>query len=110
MLNSPGSIYKALGMCDAMCVPHIVSITKKAGTACNDGCIAWKSQKFCSHVLAIAEETNCLDEFLIWYRKLKVTGNYTAVSMYNQSKSVGKNPGTSKKRDHLNQDQTLKIM
>ena len=39
-----------------------------------------------------------MDEFLTWYRRLKVTGNYTAVSMYNQSKSVGKKPATSRRK------------
>ena len=73
-------------MCDAMCVasetgsrPHFVSETKKGGIACDEGCVAWKSQRFCPHTLAVAEETSGLDEFLAWYRKLKVTGNYTAV-------------------------------
>ena len=47
LLNSPGSIFKASGMCDAMCVasetgsrPHIVSKTKKGGIACDEGCVA----------------------------------------------------------------------
>ena len=50
--SSGGIICKALGMCDAMCVasktgsrPHIVSTTKGA-IASDDGCIAWKSQRF----------------------------------------------------------------
>jgi len=49
-------------MSDAMCVasdsgekPHIVSETKKGSLTC-DGCLAWKSNKLCSHVLAVAKE------------------------------------------------------
>ena len=64
LLNTEGSLCKAPGMSDAMCVasstgsrPHIVCKTKKGSLACDDSCIAWKSLKFCSHVLAVAEET-----------------------------------------------------
>ena len=38
--------------------PHIVSKTKKGSLACDDACIAWKSMKFCSHALAVAENIN----------------------------------------------------
>ena len=66
LLNTTGSICKAPGMPDAMCVasdagdkPHVVSKTKKGNLACDDACLAWKSRRFCSHVLAVAEEWNC---------------------------------------------------
>jgi len=35
--------------------------------------------------------------FLPWYHKLKASGNYTAVAMHNQSKSVGKKSATKRK-------------
>ncbi len=63
-----------------------------------DACIAWKSKKFCSHILAVAENSNCLSDFLSSYRRAKVVGSYTAVSTHNQSKSVGKKPGHSKRK------------
>ena len=45
--------------------PYIVTTTKKGGLACDESCIAWKSQKFCSHMfLAVAEKQDCLVEFL----------------------------------------------
>ena len=47
-------------MQDAMCVasesggkPHVVCKTKKGSFACDEWCLAWKSQKLCSHVLAV---------------------------------------------------------
>lgn len=87
----------APGMCDAMCVasetgsrPHIISVTKKGSLACDEACIAWQSQKFCSHVLAVAENKNCLGDYLTSYRRSKVKGNYTAVCMHSQAKGIGK--------------------
>ena len=66
-----GSICLAPGMCDVMCVasetgnkPHNVSVTKKGSLMCDEAWIAWKSQKFCFHVLAVAEKKNCLSECL----------------------------------------------
>ena len=97
LLNTEGSICKAPGMsAGTMCVasdsisrPHIVSKTKKGSLACDEACLAWKSKKFCSHVLAVAENSHCLSDFLSSYRKAKVVGSYTAASTHNQSKSVG---------------------
>ena len=71
LLNTTGNICKAPGMPEAMWVasdtgdkPHNVSKTKKGNVACDDACLAWKSRRLCSHVLAVAEERNCLNEFL----------------------------------------------
>ena len=104
LLNTEGSICNAPGMCDTMCIasetnnrPHFVSKTKNGGINCDDTCLAWKAQRLCSHTLAVAEYLNYLDEFLTWYRKLKASGNYTAVAMHNQSKSVGKKSATKRK-------------
>ena len=65
LLNTKGSICSAPGMCDTMCVasetnnrPHFVSKTKKGGISCDDNCLAWKSQRLCSHTLAVAEYLN----------------------------------------------------
>ena len=77
---------------------HIVSKSKKGLLICDEACLAWKSQKLCSHVLAVAEERKCLDDFLTSYRTSKSTGNYTAVSIHNQPKNVGKKPGCPKRR------------
>ena len=41
---------------------------------------------------------NYLEEFLTYYRKLKVSVNYTAVAMHDQSKSVGKKSGNLKRK------------
>ena len=60
--------------------------TKKGSLACDDSCIAWKSLKFCSHVLAVAEETSSLGEFLASYRRAKVARSYTAAATHDQSK------------------------
>ena len=105
VLDNPGSICPAPGMSGAMCVvsesgekPHIVSNTKKGSLACGDSCLAWKSNKLCSHVLAVAEDWGCLNEFISWYRWLKTFGNYTAVCMYNQPKDLGRKPGDSRRR------------
>ena len=105
LLNTTGSICKAPGMLEAMCVasdtgdkPHIVSKTKKGNLACDDVCLAWKSRRLCSHVLAVAEEWNCLNEFLCRYRRMKVSGNYTSVCMHNQPKIVGQKPNCSKRK------------
>ena len=79
------------GESDAMCVasssgdkPHVVSKTSKGNLTCDDACLAWKCRRFCSHVLAVAEELICLNEFLSNYKFLKISGNYTAVCMHNQ--------------------------
>ena len=105
VLNTAGSICAAPGMEDAMCVasesgskPHIVCKTKKGSFACDEACLAWKSQKLCSHVLAVSEEKECLEEFLIAYKRSKTTGNYTSVSIHNQPKNVGKKPGSTKRK------------
>lgn len=105
LLNTAGSICGAPGMQDAMCVasdsggkPHIVCKNKKGSFACDEACLAWKSQKLCSHVLAVCEEKECLAEFLTAYRRSKITGSYTAVSTHSQSKNVGKKPGVPKRK------------
>ena len=105
LLNTAGSICAAPGMQEAMCVasesgskPHIVCKTKKGTFACDEACLAWKSQKQCSHVLAVSEEKECLEEFLIAYKRSKTTGNYTSVSTHNQPKNVGKKPGSTKRK------------
>ena len=105
LLNTAGSICKAPGMPDAMCVasssgdkPHVVSKTSKGNLTCDDACLAWKCRRFCSHVLAVAEEFNCLNEFLSSYKFLKISGNYTAVCMHNQPKNVGQKPGCPKRK------------
>ena len=89
LLNTAGSVCGAPGMQDAMYVasesggkPHIVCKTKKGNFACDEACLAWRSQKLCSHVLAVCEEKKCLEEFLTAYRRSKITGNYTAVSTH----------------------------
>ena len=89
LLNTTGNICKAPGMPDAMCVPsdagdkpHVVSKTKKGNLACDDACLAWKSRRFCSYVLAVTEEWNCLNEFLTCYRQMMVSGNYMHSCMY----------------------------
>ena len=46
----------------------------------------------------MAEELNCLNEFLSCYRRMKVSGNYTAVCMHNQPKNVGQKPGCPKRK------------
>ena len=78
--------------------PHIVCKTKKGSYSCDDACLAWKSQKLCSHVLAVAEQKQCLEEFLTGYKRSKTTGNYTAVSTHSLPKNVGKKPGGSKRK------------
>ena len=79
LLNTAGSICKAPGMSNAMCVasdtgvrPHIVSRNKNGDLLCDNECLAWKSKKLCSHVLAIAEEWRCLDQFLSWHKLMKL--------------------------------------
>ena len=72
--------------------------TKKGSLACDEACMAWKSQRFCSIVLAVAEEKNTLHDFLSSYKRSKVAGNYTAVCTRNQPKNVGKKPGGSKRK------------
>ena len=95
LLNTEGSICIAPGMCNAMCVasesgsrPHLVSKSKSGNFMCDDLCIAWKSQKLCSHVIAVSEKKECLDTFLSWHRGKKNPLNYTAVVTHNQSKRV----------------------
>ena len=105
-------------MSDAMCVaidtgckPHIVLKTKKGSLACDDRYLAWKSNKFYSHVPAVAEEWKSLDEFLTWYKRMKITGNYTDVCTYNQPKGVGKKPCSAKRKVHPStRNLTLKVL
>ena len=64
LLNTPGSICGAPGMQDGS-KPHIVCKNKKGSFTSDEACLAWKSQKLCSHVVAVAEEKinfNCLQE------------------------------------------------
>ena len=105
LLNKEGSICKAPGLVDAMCVasetatrPHFVSKLKNGIFACDESCIAWKSQKFCSHVLAVCEENQCLAEYISWYRSSKKKQSYTAALTHNQSKAVGKKPCDSRRK------------
>ena len=70
LLNASGSICVAPRMEGAMCVAsetgsktHIVSTSKKGSLLCDEAYLAWKSQRLCSHVLAVAEEKGCLDDF-----------------------------------------------
>ena len=60
LLSTAGSVCGAPGMQDAMRVasesggkPHIVCKAKEGSFACDEVCLAWKSQKLCSHVLAV---------------------------------------------------------
>ena len=103
LLNTTGSICKAPGMTNAMCVasdtggrPHIVSRSKKGDLICDNECLAWKSKKLCSHVLAVAEEWKCLDEFLSWHKRMKISGNYTAMYTHDLPRNVGQKPKSSK--------------
>ena len=105
LLNKEGSICKAPGLVDAMCVasetatrPHFVSKLKNRIFACDESCIAWKSQKFCSHMLAVCEENQCLEEYVSWYRSSKKKQSYTAALTHNQSKAVGKKPCDSRRK------------
>lgn len=68
LINTPNSICDAPGMENAKCVastsgskPHIVTISKKGLVNCDEQCIAWKSQRICSHTLAAAEAMGCLE-------------------------------------------------
>lgn len=63
--------------------PHILRKSKKGSLTCDEACLSWKSQRLCSHVVAVSEEKGCLDDFLTSYRRSKVAGNYIAVSMHN---------------------------
>ena len=61
LLNTSGSICVAPGIEDGLCIaseagskPHIVSISKKRSLTCDEACLAWKSQKLFSHVVAVA--------------------------------------------------------
>ena len=107
LLNTPGSICSAPGLTDSMCVAsdtgsrphiHVVSRTKKGSFACDNECLAWKTQKLCSHVLAVSENAGCLPEFLSCYRRMKSPGNYTATCSHNQPKGVGKKPGEPRRK------------
>ena len=71
LINREGSICKAPDSDDVMCVAsetatrlHFVSKSKNEIFVCDDSCIAWKSQKLCSHVLAVCEEKDCLEEYI----------------------------------------------
>ena len=71
LINREGSICKAPDSDDVMCVAsetatrlHFVSKSKNGIFVCDDSCIAWKSQKLCSHVLAVCEEKHCLEEYI----------------------------------------------
>ena len=61
-------------------------------------CLGWKSQKMCSHVLAVAEKMGYLDETIQGYRRLKHPTCYTAALTHGLSKNVGKKPGTMLKQ------------
>lgn len=118
LLNTSGSVCVAPGMEDGMCVasetrskPHIVSKSKEGSLICDEASLAWKSQRLCSHVVAVAEKKGCFDEFLTSYRRSKITGNYTAVSMHNQPKNVGRNQVVqNQKHHHSMKSQRLTLM
>ena len=66
--------------------------------ACDEACMAWKSQRICSHVLAAAVKMECLCDFLSSLKRSKIMSNYSAVCTHDLPKSVGKKPGNPKRK------------
>lgn len=71
--------------------PHYVR-KSKSSFACDDQCLSYKSVKICSHTIALAVKTHCLDTFLKWCGTLKCSRNFTLLAETGKPASAGKKP------------------
>ena len=76
--------------------PHMVCKTKKGSFACDEACLAWKSQKLCNHILAVCEEKNAWKNF--WLQVQEVTLLYPLIV---SPKMLVWNQGVRSEKVHL---------
>lgn len=61
--------------------PNFVQLASNGKITCT--CKNYRPKKVCSHVIAVAEKENRLNDFVSWHRKQKVPNNLTAVASLN---------------------------
>ena len=76
--------------------PHYVQL-KNCKYLCDKECIQFQCMKICSHVVAVAQKSGRLDEYLRWYRKNHPQPNMTTLAESGLPKaSIGKKPAKRK--------------
>ena len=95
--------------------PYIVtSKSSKRGALyyeCSENCISFAAYGLCSHVLAIAELDKKLEDFILWYKKLKQSpANVTALAEMDLPSSRGtkRTKATQIRKGGKNYEQTSK--
>ena len=83
---------------------HSVKILSNKSIKCDDNCVRFKTFKLCSHILAVAEKTDMLQDFLTWFKSQKQSSNLTKLTTHRILKSVGKKTmkSTSKQKGSSN--------
>ena len=58
---------------DTAPTPHVVTTMKgnKLRYVCDKQCIGWKTHNICAHCIAVAEDNNELEQFLVWFASSK---------------------------------------
>lgn len=80
--------------------PHYVRKSKCGGFLCDEQCLSFKSNKLCSHTVALATKMECMSTFTKWFRTMKHKPNFTALVETGKPKTAGKKSvrrGASKK-------------
>ena len=81
--------------------PHYVKMSDSGGIVCDDQCLSYKSMKMCAHSLAVAISEKSIQKFLKWHHDQSHLPNFTALSEFGKSASVGKKTsqrGVTKKK------------
>lgn len=74
-------------------MPHLVTVKKNGGMACDKECPQYQSTTLCSHVVAAARFTNKFQEFVNSYRKISRQPNLTKLVTNEMPKGRGKKGG-----------------
>jgi len=87
--------------------PHYVKMSASGHIVCDDQCLSYKSMKICAHSLALAITQQSVKIFLKCHQDQSHLPNFTALSEFGKSTSVGKKSsrrGVTKKQSQQIQD------
>ena len=66
--------------------PHFVKV-KKCGFTCDEQCLSYKSMKLCSHTIALAIKTDCVER---WYCTMKYQPKFATIADAGKPSTAGK--------------------
>lgn len=103
LLSTPGNVIPTPGAADGSYIVagttnkiHSVKPGKGGSWTCDRACVN-KPTKICEHVLAVAQVSGRLNEFLAWFRRTRKRPNMMGMVEQGGPKSAGKKPSTRKR-------------